>query len=128
MVGVCLGYTRNLDITENVLELVHFEDLPLGGEWSTRRRTITEAELSAFVGLSGDYNPLYTDVEHARGSHFGDRVVPGALIAAMTAGMGAIDVPVPATVGLVGMDWRFVRPVKPGDTIRSLWRLNRKRA
>ena len=60
--------------TENVLELVHFEDLPLGGEWSTRRRTVTEAEVSAFVGLSGDYNPLYTDVEHARAAHFGERV------------------------------------------------------
>src|SRR5436189_6434609 len=98
MVGAGVQVYSQSQITENVLELVHFEDLPLGGEWSTRRRTITEAELSAFVGLSGDYNPLYTDVEHARGSHFGDRVVPGALIAAMTAGMGASAVPVPATV------------------------------
>ena len=105
-------------ITENVLELVHFEDLPLGGEWSTRRRTITEAEVSAFVGLAGDFNPLYTDVEHARAAHFGDLVVPAALIAAMTTGLGAMDVPVPATVGMVGMDWRFLRPVRPGDTLR----------
>ena len=113
--------------TENVLELVHFEDLPLGGEWRTRRRTITAADLAAFVGLSGDYNPLYTDAEHARGGHFGETVVPGALVVAVTTGLGAIDVPLPATVGMVGMTWKFIRPVRPGDTIRSLWRLNRKR-
>jgi len=101
--------------------------LPLGGEWTTRRRTITQADLSAFVGLSGDYNPLYTDIEHARSGPFGEPVVPGTLVAAVTTGLGAIDVPVPATVGLVGTNWRFLRPVRPGDTIGSRWRLNRKR-
>jgi 3-hydroxybutyryl-CoA dehydratase len=101
--------------------------LPLGGEWTTRRRTITQADLIAFVGLSGDYNPLYTDAEHARGGPYGEPVVPGTLVAAMATGLGSIDVPVPATVGMVGMTWRFVRPVRPGDTIRARWRLNRKR-
>jgi len=101
--------------------------LPLGGEWTTRRRTITQADLTAFVGLSGDYNPLYTDAEHARVGPFGEPVVPGTLVAAVTTGLGAIDVPVPATVGLVGTTWRFQRPVRPGDTIGTRWRLNRKR-
>ena len=101
--------------------------MPLGGEWTTRRRTITQADLIAFVGISGDYNPLYTDAEHARSGPYGEPVVPGTLVAAMTTGLGAIDVPVPATVGMVGMTWRFLRPVRPGDTIRARWRLNRKR-
>ena len=81
----------------------------------------------AFVGLSGDYNPLYTDAEHARAGPYGEPVAPGTLVAAAVTGLGAIDVPVPATVGMVGMTWRFMRPVRPGDTIRSKWRLNRKR-
>src|SRR5215472_772178 len=127
MVGVDVAVYSQPRKTENVLELVHFEELPLGTEWRTRRRTITAADMAAFVGLSGDFNPLYTDAEHARAGHFGEPVVPGALVAAVTAGLGAIDVPVPATVGLVGMTWRFLRPVRPGDTIRSVWRLNRKR-
>src|SRR5262249_56397342 len=100
MVGVQVTVYSQPQPTENVLELVHFEDLPLGGEWTTRRRTITQADLSAFVGLSGDYNPLYTDIEHARSGPFGEPVVPGTLVAAVTTGLGAIDVPVPATVGL----------------------------
>jgi acyl dehydratase len=113
--------------TENVLELQHFEDLPLGAEWTTRRRTVTEADVAAFVGLSGDYNPLYSDVEHARSSIFGGTVAPGGLVAALTAGLGSMDVPLPATVGLVGMSWKFLLPVQPGDTLSSRWRLSRKR-
>lgn len=38
-----------------------------------------------------------------------------------------MDAPVPLTVGLVGMTWRFLHPVRPGDSIQSRWRLNRKR-
>ncbi|TMC09942.1 MAG: hypothetical protein E6J41_09670, partial [Chloroflexi bacterium] len=117
MVGAAVAVYSQPQKTENVLELVHFEDLPLGAEWRTRRRTITAADLAAFVGLSGDFNPLYTDAEHARGGHFGEPVVPGALVAAVTAGLGAIDVPVPATVGMVGMTWRFMRPVRPGEAV-----------
>src|SRR5262249_32393089 len=76
---------------------------------------------------SGDYNPLYTDAEHARDGPYGEPVVPGTLVAAMTTGLGAIDVPVPATVGMVGMTWRFLRPVRPGGTNPGRWRLNRQR-
>ncbi len=79
------------------------------------------------MGLSGDYNPLYADVEHARRGYFGEPVVPGALIAAIAGGLGAMDVPGPAAVGLVGMSWRFSHPVRIGDTLRCRWRLNRKR-
>ncbi|MBO0685005.1 MAG: MaoC family dehydratase N-terminal domain-containing protein [Candidatus Dormibacteraeota bacterium] len=112
---------------ENFLELIHFEDLPLAGQWTTRRRTITEADLSAYTGLSGDFNPLYTDVEHARGSHYGGPVAPAPLIAAVVFGLGAMDVPIPRTVALVGWQWKFKAPVRLGDSIRSRWRLNRKR-
>jgi len=83
--------------------------------------------VAAFLGLSGDLNPLYADVEYARGGPFGEVVVPGTLVAAAAIGLGTIDGPVPATVGLVGMTWRFQRPVRVGDTIRCRWRLHRKR-
>jgi acyl dehydratase len=88
---------------------------------------VTEADVAAFVGLSGDFNPLYADLEHARSSLFGGLVAPGGLVAAVTSGLGSMDVPLPATVGLVGMNWKFLSPVQPGDTISSRWRLSRKR-
>jgi acyl dehydratase len=88
---------------------------------------VTEADVAAFVGLSGDFNPLYSDLEHARSSIFGGPVAPGGLVAALTSGLGSMDVPLPATVGLVGMNWKFLLPVQPGDTLSSRWRLSRKR-
>lgn len=54
-------------------------------------------------------------------------MAPGGLIAVVTAGLGSMDVPLPATVGLVGMSWKFLAPVQPGDTLGSRWRLSRKR-
>ncbi|HZU16691.1 MAG TPA: MaoC/PaaZ C-terminal domain-containing protein [Candidatus Dormibacteraeota bacterium] len=121
------GYTRSFESRRASLELQHFEDLPLGSEWTTRRRTIGPAEVAAFLGLAGDLNPLYADAEYARSGPFGEVVVPGALIVAVAIGLGTVDGPLPATVGLVGMDWRFQRPVRVGDTIRCRWRLHRKR-
>ncbi|MBJ7602588.1 MAG: MaoC family dehydratase N-terminal domain-containing protein [Candidatus Dormibacteraeota bacterium] len=113
---------------ENLLDLLFFEDLTLGSVWTTRRRTVLESDLSAYAGLSGDFGPLHVDREHARASHFGGQVVPGALLVALAMGLGSMDVPLARTVALVGTTWRFERPVRPGDTVRCHWRLNRKRA
>lgn len=113
---------------ENLLDLLFFEDLTLGTVWTTRRRTVLESDLSAYAGLSGDFGPLHVDREHARASHFGGQVVPGALLVALAMGLGSMDVPLARTVALVGTTWRFERPVRPGDTVRCRWRLNRKRA
>lgn len=50
------------------------------------------------------------------------------MIAAVAIGLGSLDVPIPATAGMVGMSWRFLKPVRPGDSLSTKWRLNRKRA
>src|SRR5438105_5456704 len=108
------------------LDFLYFEDLPLGGEWTTRRRTLTEADLTLYRGLAGDLNPLHVDHEHASQSPLG-LSLPAALLAASAIGLGSVDVPVPATVALVGMTWKFSKPVRIGETIAARWRLNRKR-
>ena len=113
--------------TENHLQLLYFEDLPLGGEWTTRRRTLSEADLAAFSGVAGDFNPLHVDRAHAAGSHFGGIVAHAGLVASAAIGLGSMDAPLPATVGLLEMSWRFLQPVRAGDSIRSRWRLARKR-
>ncbi len=122
------GYTRRArPIGRDLLDSICFEDLPLGGQWTTRRRTITAADLTAFVGTAGDFNPLFIDETYARGTAFGGTVVPGTLIAAVAVGLGSLDVPIPASAGMVGMSWRFLHPVRPGDSLQTVWRLNRKR-
>ena len=45
---------------------IHFDDIEAGHEVITARRTITEADILWFCGLSGDFNPLHTDIEFIR--------------------------------------------------------------
>ena len=84
--------------TRPALDLLYFEDLPLGGEWLSRRRTLTETDLALYRGLAGDLNPLHVDHEHAAQSPIG-LSLPGPLLGAVALGLGSVDVPMPATVG-----------------------------
>jgi hypothetical protein len=71
---------------------------------------------------------MLIDQPFARAGHFGGQVAPGAMIAAVAIGLGSVDAPLPATVGMVGMSWKFLKPVRAGDTIHTRWRLFRKRS
>lgn len=109
------------------MNILHFEDLDLGGSWTTRGRTITETDIINHASTSGDWGPLHVNQEFASAGHFGTRVAHGSLLVSLAMGLGAMDVPHPATVGMVGTGWRFMRPVRAGDTIRAHYRLSRKR-
>lgn len=119
---------RFAPILRSALQVTFFEELPLGAEWTTRRRTVTEADLVNFSAVAGDFNPLHVDAEYARTTNFGGLVVPAGFIASAAIGLGSMDVPTAATVGMVGMTWRFLRPLKVGDTMQTRWRLTRKRS
>ena len=73
----------------------HFEDFEVGAETVTDSRTVTEADVVAFAGVSGDYNPLHVDVEFARTTPFGERIAHGLLGLAIASGLvsrtGAIE-------------------------------------
>ncbi|HEX9098637.1 MAG TPA: hypothetical protein VF956_04020 [Candidatus Dormibacteraeota bacterium] len=104
------------------LEPISFDDLPLGGEWTTRRRTISEAEIALFGVLAGDFSPLTIDVSHA-----GARFAPPALLVAVAIGLGTMDMPVPSVAEWEWVNWTFPRPVKAGETIYARWTLTQKR-
>jgi len=110
------GYTRR------DLEPLSFDDLPLGGEWTTRRRTVSEAEIALFAGVAGDLSPL--TIEAPRD---GRRVAPPALVVAMAVGLGSVDTPVPAVAEWEWLNWKFPRAVYAGDTIYAHWMLTQKR-
>jgi acyl dehydratase len=110
------GYTRA------DLEPLSFDDLPLGGEWTTRRRTISESEIALFAGVTGDFSPL--SIEAGPGQA---RVVPPTLLVAVAVGLGTIDMPVPAVEEWEWLNWKFPRPVHAGDTIYARWTLTQKR-
>jgi acyl dehydratase len=109
-------------ILDSDLEPISFDDLPLGGEWTTRRRTISEAEIALFGALAGDFSPLTIDVSHA-----GARFAPPALLVAVAIGLGTMDMPVPSVAEWEWVNWKFPRPVKAGETIYARWTLTQKR-
>lgn len=97
---------------------LYFEDFAVGQRVVSQGRTITEADIVAFAGLTGDWNPLHTDAEHARGTQFGERIAHGLLILSVASGLawrlGFMEGTVEAFLGL---EWKFRAPVKIGDTI-----------
>jgi acyl dehydratase len=97
-----------------------FEDVEVGFRFETPRRTVTEADLVAFAGVSGDYNPLHTDAIFAADTIYGERIAHGALVLSLATGLrqrvGLFD---GTLMGLLEIRrWRFVAPVRIGDTIR----------
>ncbi|MGH2406363.1 MAG: MaoC/PaaZ C-terminal domain-containing protein [bacterium] len=98
---------------------LYFEDLAVGMRFETPGRTITEADLVNFAGVSGDYNPLHTDEEFARTTLFGRRVAHGTLVLSLTAGLRQrTGVFAGTLLALLEIrSWRFLKPVFIGDTV-----------
>lgn len=99
---------------------LYFEDVDVGFAFETPRRTVTEADLVGFAGVSGDFNPLHTDAVFAAGTIYGERIAHGALVLSLATGLrqraGLFD---RTLMGLLEIrSWRFAAPVRIGDTIR----------
>jgi 3-hydroxybutyryl-CoA dehydratase len=96
----------------------YFEEFQVGEIVVTAGRTITEADVVNFAGLSGDYTQIHTDAEFARQGMFGQRVVHGLLglsvASGLTAQLGFIEGTVLAFRELT---WKFSLPIFIGDTI-----------
>ena len=99
---------------------MYLEDFKVGQVIETPARTVTEADVVAFAGLSGDYNPLHTDAEFCAKTPFKQRIAHGMLgmsiMTGLTARTGMLDGSALAFLGIE--DWKFQKPVFFGDTIR----------
>ncbi|GAB4116879.1 MAG: phenylacetic acid degradation bifunctional protein PaaZ [Rubrivivax sp.] len=103
----------------------HFEDLRIGESLTTHRRTVTEADIVAFGGISGDYFYMHFDAIAAKDSAFGQRIAHGYFVLSAAAGLFVSPAPGPVLANY-GLDTlRFVKPVAIGDTIQA--RLTAKR-
>ncbi|HHX44823.1 MAG TPA: dehydratase [Chloroflexi bacterium] len=97
---------------------LYFEEFVPGQVITSPGRTITEADVVAFAGLSGDYNPLHTDVEFARETPYGQRIAHGLLGVAVASGLAARAGFIEGTTqAFVGLTTKFKAPVLIGDTI-----------
>jgi 3-hydroxybutyryl-CoA dehydratase len=93
-----------------------FEALELGQEFTTRGRTVTEADVVGFASLTGDWHPQHSDAQWASASSFGERIAHGLLVVSLGAGLVPFD---PSRVVALRQisQATFKRPVCFGDTI-----------
>jgi len=97
----------------------HFEDIRVGDSLLTHRRTVSEADITLFGGLSGDYFYMHFDEPAARASAFGKRIAHGYFVLSAAAGLFVWPSPGPVLANY-GLDTlRFVKPVGIGDTIQA---------
>jgi acyl dehydratase len=89
---------------------------PKVGDIAEMRRTVRATDIKRFTEISGDCNPLHYDPEAARASRFGEIVVQGGITSAILNAVVAEKLPGPGTVFL-NVNWSFIAPVRPGDTI-----------
>ena len=95
-----------------------YEEFELGAVYESQARTVTEADIATFAGLSGDFNPLHTDAEFGKTTPFGGRIAHGMLTVAMSTGMSNwTGLFAGTTIALLEQNIKYKAPVMPGDTI-----------
>lgn len=98
---------------------LYFEEFEPGATSTSRGRTVTEADVVGFAGLTGDFMEIHTNEEYARTTKFRTRIAHGALVFSMSMGLGTrMNLLDDTLVALAAIDkLRFVAPVFIGDTI-----------
>ena len=98
-----------------------FDEFSVGQRFETPSRTITEADIGTFAGLTGDYNPVHTDEVFAAATGFGGRIAHGPMGIGIAFGLASrLDLIDGTVVALLGVTWDFKAPMRPGSTIRAL--------
>jgi len=108
---------------------LYWEEWEIGAEFKSSGRTVTEADIVMFAGLSGDYNPLHIDAEFCKKTQFGERIAHGPLVYAIAAGLlFQLHLYDDTLIAFLGFDsLKFTNPVKAGDTIHARIKVLEKR-
>src|SRR5512139_2957098 len=101
---------------------LYFEEFSVGQKVITVGRTISEADIFGFAGLTGDFNQIHTDAAFASKTQFGQRIAHGLLGMSIAVGLimqtGLLEGTVLAFREI--QEWRFVKPFLIGDTVHAL--------
>lgn len=98
---------------------LYYEEFEMGKQVVTYGRTITEADVVNFAGLSGDFNSIHTDSAYTQNSFYKQRVAHGLLVLSVASGLAFRTGQLEGTVIAwrdIG-DWRFSQPTFIGDTV-----------
>ena len=94
---------------------MYFEDLSVG-QTAVFAKTVTEADIASFAGVSGDFNPVHINEEYASKTMFKGRIAHGMLSAAFISTVFGTKLPGPGCI-YMSQNLRFKAPVKIGDTV-----------
>jgi len=95
---------------------LYFDDFHVGQKFVTKARTVTEADVVNFAGLSWDHNQLHTDAEYAASTLYGKRIAHGLLGVIAHAGL-SYELTEDSILALLELTWQFKAPIYIGDTI-----------
>ena len=96
---------------------MYFDDVEVGQHWESLGRTITEADIVNFAGLSGDFNPIHLDHQFALSTPFRRPIAHGVLVQSIGTGLTLYAPPMRTLAMLAFREWYFREPVFIGDTI-----------
>ncbi len=99
-----------------IVRSLYFDDFHVGQKFFTKSRTITEADVVNFAGLSWDHNQLHTDAEYAADTQFKKRIAHGLLGVIAHAGL-SYQLTEDSILALLELTWKFKAPIYLGDTI-----------
>jgi 3-hydroxybutyryl-CoA dehydratase len=89
------------------------------GQRAEFTKTVSEADVYAFAGITGDFNPVHVDQVAAEASLFGGRIAHGMLTAALISTVIGMKLPGPGCIYL-SQSLRFTAPVRFGDTVTAV--------
>ncbi|MCG0278274.1 MAG: MaoC family dehydratase [Thermanaeromonas sp.] len=94
-----------------------FDEIQIGQKASLSK-TITETDIYAFAGITGDFNPVHVDAEFAKKTIFKERIAHGLLTAGLISAVLGTKLPGPNSIYLK-QELEFTAPVRIGDTITA---------
>lgn len=100
------------------------EELEIG-ECASASKTISEADVYLYAGITGDFNPVHLNAEYAKTTRFKERIVHGGLVVGLMAPVIGMKLPGPGTI-VIERTERFKAPVFFGDTITATARVKEK--
>ncbi len=105
-----------------------FDQFNVGDAYVCPGRTVTEADVVNFAGISGDFNPLHTNDEYAKTTPFGQRIAHGVLVLAIATGqINQVGIFEGTTIALLQQTIKYVGTVKLGDTVHLEFRIAEKK-
>lgn len=118
-----------LDLSPGAPRGYWYEDLEVGMVMQSTGRTVSEADVLSFAGMSGDYSPIHVDEQVAEASIYGTRVAHGLLGLVLAQGLIAMSAHIwdSGVASLSWNNWIFKAPLRIGDTVRARWTLTAKR-